>query len=213
MSTTILLIRHGETAWNCKNVFRGTYDIPLNDNGRKQAHLVAEALQRHQINAVYTSPLARARETAELAFDGQRIDVVPEDGLIDFSYGDWTGLEETDVEKRWPEEYEAWITRPETLRVPGGNTLEEVYRKSFDAMEEIAEKHDGQAVAVVAHRVVNKLLVLGALGLELSRFGFIRQDNCCTNEFHRTQDGYVIVSLNDTSHLRREGVKVLIADF
>jgi broad specificity phosphatase PhoE len=213
MAATIVLIRHGETAWNRKKVFRGTYDIPLNDNGRRQAELLAGALQRYKIEAAYTSPLSRARETADIALQNRDIEAVPEPGLIDFSYGDWTGLEEADVAKRWPDEHHAWITRPETLRVPGGDTLAEVHEKAFGAMEEIAVRHDGQTVALFAHRVVNKLLVLGALGLELRRFGFIRQDNCCTNEFERTNDGYVIVSLNDTSHLRRDGVKVLTADF
>ena len=97
--------------------------------------------------------------------------------------------------------------------MPGGDTLEEIFQQSFGAMEELAAKHDGQTVALFAHRVVNKLLVLGALGLKLNRFGFIRQDNCCMNKFERIENGYVIVSVNDTSHLHREGVKLLTADF
>jgi phosphoserine phosphatase len=213
MSTTILLIRHGETAWNRRKVFRGTYDIPLNENGRNQAHLVAEALKSHQIDAVYTSPLSRARETAELVISSHGVDVITDSRLLDFSYGDWTGLEDAEVAKRWPKEYKAWTSQPETLRVPGGDTLEEIFQQSFGAMEELAAKHDGQTIALFAHRVVNKLLVLGALGLKLDRFGFIRQDNCCMNEFKRIENGYVIISVNDTSHLYREGVKLLTADF
>ena len=213
MSTTILLIRHGETAWNRKQIFRRTHDIQLNENGRNQARLVADALKSQRIDAAYTSPLSRAGETAELAISGRDIDVVTEPRLLDFSYGDWTGLEDAEVAKRWPQEYEAWTSRPETLRVPGGDTLEEIFQQSFGAMEELAAQHDGQTIALFSHRVVNKLLVLGALGLKLGSFVFFRQDNCCMNKFERIQNGYVIVSLNDTSHLRRDGVKVLTADF
>ena len=96
--------------------------------------------------------------------------------------------------------------------MPGGNTLEEIFQQSFAAMEELAAKHDGQTIALFAHRVINKLLVLGALGLKLDRFSFIRQDNCCMNKFERIQNSYVIVSLNDTSHLQREGVELLTAE-
>ena len=213
MSTTVLLVRHGETAWNRAKIFRGTHDIPLNDNGRQQARLAAEGLRGCEIDAAYSSPLSRATETAELALAGRGIDVVDEPRLTDFCYGDWTGLEEAEVVRRWPDEFEAWTTRPETLRVPGGSTLKEVYDAAFGAMEELAARHAGQTVALFAHRVVNKLLVLGALGLGLDRFGFIRQDNCCTNRFERVDGGYIIVSLNDTSHLRGGGVDVLTADF
>jgi broad specificity phosphatase PhoE len=213
MSTTILLIRHGETAWNRRRVFRGTYDVPLNDNGREQAGLVGKALQEFRIGAAYTSPLARARETAEIALSGQDISPSVAAGLTDFDYGDWTGLTEVEVSGKWPQEHSAWVSRPETLRVPGGSTLREVYDASYAAMERAALKHPSQTVVLFAHRVVNKLLALGALGLGLDRFGFIRQDNCCLNEFVRREDGYVICRLNDTSHLRHAGIDVLNADF
>jgi len=213
LSTTILLIRHGETAWNRARIFRGTHDVPLNDAGRDQARLVGKALRRRRIDAAYTSPLIRARETAELALSDQDISVVVDQGLMDFCYGDWTGLAEDEVACRWPDEYEKWISHPASLRVPGGNTLYELYRTAFGAMDQIASHHHEQTVALFAHRVVNKLLVLAALGLDPDRFGFIRQDNCCLNEFIRQDGGYVICALNDTSHLRQAGMDVLAADF
>ena len=97
--------------------------------------------------------------------------------------------------------------------LPGGETLREVFDRAFDVVEEIAQKHDGQTVAIFAHRVVNKLLVLGMLTLELERFPFIRQDNCCFNEFEWTEKGCVVINLNDTSHLRQAGIDLLKADF
>ena len=213
MPTTILLARHGETAWNRRKVFRGTYDVPLNDTGRRQAALVAEALHGRRIDAAYTSPLSRATETAELALAGHDTKATVEPRLRDFSYGEWTGLPEAEVARRWPEQFRAWADRPETAKVPAGSMLDEVYTAAFGAMEELAVRHSGQTIALFAHRVVNKLLVLGALGLGLDRFPFIRQDNCCVNEFEWIDRGYVIVSLNDTSHLSRNGVDVLKADF
>ncbi len=213
MQTTIILIRHGETAWNREKRFRGSYDVPLNDNGRAQARLCNDMLNSRKIDAVYSSPLSRTRETAELAIGRSDIQIQDEQGFIDIDYGDWTGNTEEEVKNKWPREFEKWKSKPESLRIPGGNTLEEVYNNGFNAMEAVALKHPGQTIAIFSHRVVNKLLVLGALGLGLDRFPFIIQDNCCINEFERIEQGYLIRSLNDVSHMRNAGVDVLKADF
>ncbi|HEY47148.1 MAG: hypothetical protein AMJ88_11265 [Anaerolineae bacterium SM23_ 63] len=213
MGTTILLVRHGETDWNREKIFRGVYDIPLNDNGRRQAGLAAEALGSHKINAGYTSPLSRAAETASIILAPHNIHARPHDGLLDFNYGDWTGKAEAEVARYWPDEHAAWNAHPHEARIPGGDTLKEVFDRAFATMEEIAQSHDGQTVALFAHRVVNKLLVLGALGLTTDRFPFILQGNCCINKFMRVEEGYLIEYLNDTSHIRYAGGDVLGEDF
>lgn len=213
MSTTILLVRHGETNWNREKVFRGVYDIPLNDNGRHQGGLAAEALGSHKIDAGYTSPLSRAAETASIVLDPHNLHATPHDGLHDFNYGDWTGKTDSEVARRWPEEHAAWNAHPHEARIPGGDTLSDVFDRAFAAMEEITRNHDDQTVALFAHRVVNKLLILGALGLTLDRFPFILQGNCCINKFMRVERGYLIEYLNDTSHLRYAGADVLGEDF
>jgi len=213
MSTTILLVRHGETDWNREKIFRGVYDIPLNDNGRYQAGLAAEALGSHKIDAGYTSPLSRAAETASITLEPHNIQARPHDGLHDFNYGDWTGKTDSEVARRWPEEHAAWNAHPHEARIPGGDTLKDVFDRAFVAMEEIARSHDGQTVALFAHRVVNKLLILGALGLTVDRFPFILQGNCCINKFMRVEGGYLIEYLNDTSHIRYAGADVLEEDF
>ena len=213
MATTILLIRHGETAWNRGKIFRGVYDIPLNENGCTQASQLAKALASRRIDNAYSSPLSRAKRTAQIVLESHEIEAIVHEGLKDFNYGQWTGLEDEVVARRWPEEHKCWTATPHAIRPPGGETLREVFDRAFDVVEEIAQKHDGQTVAIFAHRVVNKLLVLGMLTLELERFPFIRQDNCCFNEFERTEKGYVVINLNDTSHLRQAGIDLLKADF
>ena len=213
MATTILLIRHGETAWNRGKIFRGVYDIPLNENGCTQARQLAKALASRRIDNAYSSPLSRAKRTAQIVLESHEIEAIVHEGLKDFNYGQWTGLEDEVVARRWPEEHNCWIATPHAIRPPGGETLREVFDRAFDVVEEIAQKHNGQTVAIFAHRVVNKLLVLGMLTLELERFPFIRQDNCCFNEFEWTEKGCVVINLNDTSHLRQAGIDLLKADF
>ena len=213
MPTTVLLVRHGETAWNRGKIFRGAHDVPLNDNGRAQAGHLARALESRRIDAAYTSPLSRAAETAEIALGSHGLEVAPLEGLRDFDYGEWTGIEDARVAERWPDDHARWLAEPHLARPPGGDTLREVFERAFGAAEEMAQRHEGETVALFAHRVVNKLLVLGMLSLRLERFNFIRQDNCCLNEFERAEGGYVVVSLNDVSHLRQGGAEVLEADF
>ena len=211
--TTILLVRHGETAWNRSKIFRGTRDVPLNANGRAQAGLLGGRLRGRRIDAAYSSPLGRARETAERALAHQTLEIASEPRLIDFDYGDWTGIEEEEVSRRWPELFAAWGANPESVRAPAGDTLSEVADRAFACMEELAAMSSGKTIALFAHRVVNKLLMLKALGLGVGRFPFIRQDNVSLNELQRSEAGYVICTLNDTCHLREDSVELLKEDF
>jgi len=213
MPTTILLIRHGETAWNRSGIFRGTHDVPLNDVGRDQANLLAAALRTRQIDAAYTSPLSRARQTAQIVLAEHNIEPAVETGLLDINYGDWTGLRETQVARRWPDQYRLWTNHAHKAQIPAGDTLQAVSDRAFAAMEAIGARHECQTVALFAHRVVNKLLVLAALTLPTERFGFIRQDNCCLNEFDRNENAYVIRTINNTAHIDRSTTDLLAADF
>ena len=213
MGTTLLLIRHGETAWNRSKVFRGTHDVPLNDNGREQARLASQSLAKRQIDAAYSSPLQRATETARIVLQAHDLAPAACEGLLDFNYGKWTGVTDEEVAKKWPDEHAQWISAPHTLRPAGGDTLAEVSARVVAAVEKIVAQHENQTIALFAHRVVNKLLILNMLGLGLERFEFIRQDNGCVNEFQRACGGYVVICLNDVSHIREGGADLLQADF
>ena len=213
MPTTIVLVRHGETAWNREKIFRGVYDISLNENGRAQAGHLAKALAWRDIDVAYSSPLSRATETAQLVLAPHGIEAAVREDLRDFNYGRWTGLKDEAVARKWPQEHTLWTAAPHEIRPPGGDTLQEVFDRAVACVEEIAQKHAGQTVALFAHRVVNKLLILGMLTLGLEHFPFVRQDNCCVNEFEWAAKGYTVISLNDTSHIRQTGTALLKADF
>lgn len=213
MKSTLLLIRHGETDWNKNKTFRGIYDVPLNENGRSQANLLRAVLKDLDIRAIYSSPLKRAVETAKIACGNLNIEINIEEGLIDFNYGDWTGIDEETVSQRWPEEYNQWRNNPHLARPPLGTTLQELSERAFPVMEDIARRHQGATAVIFAHRVVNKVLTLKTLGLGLDRFNYILQDNCCLNIFDRVGRGYILKLLNDTCHLKRAGVDLLVEDF
>lgn len=213
MKTTIYIVRHGETAWNRDKIFRGHFDVPLNKNGKEQAKLTAEYFKDKTISEVYTSPLSRAFETAKILLDETNGNLNYSDALLDINYGDWTGLSEEEVAGRWPEIYRTWCINPCTVNIPHGDSLEEVFQRSFTFLEEIVRKHYNQSVVLLTHRVVNKLLIIGMLGLHIAKFPFISQGNCCINEFEWMKKGYIVNSINNISHLVTGDVNFLQIDF
>lgn len=200
--TRIILVRHGETEWNRVERFRGSADIPLNENGLKQAELLARRIAAEwKPVAVYTSPLSRAIKTGEIVARLFQLSVQVHPGLSDVNYGDWQGLTPAEVKSRWPELYERWRTCPENLYFPGGESLDERQQIGVAAIKEIAETHPGEIVVCVGHTVINRLIILGLLGLDKSYFWRIKQDNCALNVIEKKGEIYVCVTLNETGHL------------
>ena len=198
--TTIYLVRHGQTAWNREEVFRGRADIPLNEIGRKEALLTGEYLEKVKASAIYSSPLSRAVETAEAISRYQGKEVLISDGLIDIDFGRWQGVSHEEVKEKFGDLYRQWKDAPHLVRFPGGETLEDVRERVLRGIDEILPDHGDETLVMVSHRVVNKTLLCGLLGLDNSHFWQIGQDTGCINilEF---AEGFTLRLLNDTSHL------------
>jgi probable phosphoglycerate mutase len=208
----VLIIRHGETAWNREEVFRGRADVPLSERGHKQAQLLAEALRNAGIEAVYSSPLVRATATAAPLAELLALQVVTEGRLIDMSFGEWEGRARTELEQAEPQLYRTWHEAPKQFRAPGGECLSEVLARAWPTFEEIAQRHDSGRVAIVSHRVVCKLLLCAAVGVGEEGFWRLRVDTASISAVEKNADGWVVTRLNDTHHLRGLGDTVR-ADF
>lgn len=209
---TVILVRHGETDWNREEVFRGRIDISLNQTGLSQAHALRESLNDRVIDEIYASPLGRALETARILAQGRGREVKVEDGFIDIDFGSWQGLSHRQVRDEHNELYETWSAMPQAVKFPGGESLEDVYRRSMEALAGIIKSNPGKTLAVVSHRVVNKVLLCAILGLERSRFWCLRQDTCAINIFEYREGDYFLSLLNDTCHLRG-AMRASAADF
>lgn len=208
--TTLYLVRHGQTAWNREEVFRGRADIPLNETGRKEALLTGEYLKKVKVDAIYSSPLSRAVETAEAITRYQGKGVLISDGLIDIDFGRWQGVSHEEVKERYGDLYRQWKDSPQLVRFPGGESLEDVRKRVLRGIDEILPDHGDETLVMVSHRVVNKTMLCGLLGLDNSHFWQIGQDTGCINilEFG---EGFTLRRLNDTSHLVAiEGKRVRI---
>ncbi len=148
-------VRHGETEWNVAKKIQGTTDVPLNENGVRQARELAEKLvaEGYQIDRAYTSPQLRASVTAQIAADALGIECIPLDGLIEMNLGEWEGSNWGIIEAEYKEVYHYWNTHRRYVRTPGGECYNEVLERTFGALSDILERETGN-VLVVTHSAV-----------------------------------------------------------
>jgi len=198
----VLVIRHGETAWNREEVFRGRADVPLSERGHKQAQLLAEALGNAGIEAVYSSPLVRATATAAPLAELLGLQVVAEGRLIDMSFGEWEGRARTELEQAEPQLYRMWHEAPKQFRAPGGECLSEVLARAWPTFEGIAQRHNSGRAAIISHRVVCKLLLCAAIGVGEDGFWRLRVDTASVSAIEGGNEGWTVTRVNDTHHLR-----------
>ena len=158
----LLLVRHGETDWNRQHRVQGHTDVPLNATGRGQAEALAERLETTTLAAVYSSDLARARETAETIARSQGLDVVTDAALREKNFGSWEGLTDVEIAERFPEAVRG--------RWGDGETTEDVAGRVLPAIERIRARHPVGTVVVVTHGGPMRL-VLDQFGIEHRRIG------------------------------------------
>lgn len=211
--TQIYLIRHGQTQWNREEIFRGTADVPLNESGMREAHLAGEALGDKPIRGVYSSPLPRAKETAEAIARRHGLGVQLLDGLKDVFFGEWQGLSHQAVREAYPDLYRLWLKEPHAVIFPGGESLGVVQARAVEAVQKVVSDHPDETVAVVSHRVVNRVLICGSVGIDLSRFWQIGQDTGGISLLTWKRGRFLLTCLNDTCHLRGMDQDRLKVDF
>jgi broad specificity phosphatase PhoE len=198
----IILARHGETDWNASEIFRGRADVALNETGLRQAELLGEYLSSEKIDIVYSSPLRRAVQTAEAIARPQALDVNIVGNLNDIDCGQWQGLSLQEVKDKYTEIYQDWLDTPEQVRIPGGESLEDVRRRAMPFVEDAVMRCREGRIVFVSHRVVHKVLICALLGLDNSSFWNFKQDTGAITRFNIGGGRLVLTSHNDTSYLK-----------
>lgn len=209
--TKIFLLRHGETQWNIEKVFRGQAEVPLTENGKRQAKFAAEHLKNKGIEAIYTSPLLRAKETADIVAGVLNLKCIIDERITGLNFGEWQGRPYSEIEKKYPDEFRRYKTDPQKFKSPNGETLDEAMKRSLDLLKDIEMEYPDGTVLIVTHRVICKLMLLGILGLGSSRFWQLYPDTCSLSEFISGPEGYVLKKFNNTSFL--EDAKRVTEDF
>ncbi|NWF77356.1 MAG: histidine phosphatase family protein [Chloroflexi bacterium] len=204
----LILVRHGETMWNVEKVYRGRTDVNLDEVGIKQAELLGKYLSNWELEAIYSSPLRRALDTANIIARYQNVGVQIAEGLIDFDYGEWQSLSEQEVKRLYPTLYNEWHNNPHKAKMPGGESLEDVRRRAIEVVDDVLSKYQG-SVVLVSHRVVNKVLIRSLLGLDNSHFWNIKQDVGGITIFDYMGGRFILTRHNDTSYLKKLQKSVL----
>lgn len=221
---TLVLTRHGLTDRSIpEQHIGGGIDVPLNDAGRAEARALAGRLRSVDFERVVTSPLSRARETAEILARGGPLEVDPR--LLEMDYGRWEGLTYEQIEHADGAYRTRWEARPDTTPCPGGESGNDVARRVRAFLEALLDRHrsevagesagaarasrpDPRPVLAVAHSSTNRILICVALAIEIREFRRrLDQDQCNLTvlqwESDAAPDQGRLLVLNDTAHLHR----------
>ncbi|WP_436772807.1 bifunctional RNase H/acid phosphatase [Yinghuangia sp. YIM S09857] len=201
--TTVVLLRHGETALTPQKRFSGVGDPELSERGLWQAERAAELLAaRGTIQAIVTSPLARCRRTADAAARRLGLQVRVEEGFRETDFGAWEGLTFAEARERWPDELSAWLASPDAPP-PGGESFTEVARRVVVARDKVLARYPGKTVLVVTHVTPIKTLVRLALDAPAQSMFRMELSAAALTAINWWADGNASLRVyNDTSHLR-----------
>jgi broad specificity phosphatase PhoE len=203
----VILVRHGETASNRERLALGRNDVPLNDLGLRQARRLAAWLEadpvRHRLTALYSSPLTRARQTAEAIGERLGLPVVEAAELTEMDVGEMDGLTGPELRQRHPDFMRAWFSREAgTARMPGGESLAEVQERAWRLIERLREEHEPEAAVVaVSHNFVIRALVCKALAIDLADFRRFEQELASLTRIEFRGPRTLVTALNETCHL------------
>ena len=201
----LILVRHGETELNREGRILGTTDVPLNATGQAQARAVAKALMADLPVKMYTSPLARALETAKIISDALGVTPTPVSELQELDAGHLDGLAAAEARARYPEFASRWDRDPGTAQMPGGESLLQVQHRAWVAVTRLMDKHPDDTVVAVTHDFTIRTIVCAALDIALRNFRRLRQSVGSITRLDLTPAHGVLVSMNETWHLQSPG--------
>ncbi len=200
-ATRVILIRHGETAWNRATRIQGHTDIPLSPLGLAQAAKLAEALAEEPLAAVYSSDLSRARQTAEALAGVQGLPVLFDTALRERAFGRFEGLSWQEIDKGYPDDAARWRRRDPDFPVGGGESLNVFSARCLQAARRAAAAHPGRSIALVAHGGVLDCLYRAATRVALDAPRSWQLGNATINRVLATPDGFTLIGWNDDRHL------------
>jgi alpha-ribazole phosphatase len=196
------LVRHGETEWNAENRLCGRSDVPLSEAGRRQAESLAERLKPIPFEALYSSPLKRALETARLISELVGLEPILDPRLVELDYGRWEGKTLAEIMKNHSSTFRAWDADPGQVAPPGGESGLEVQQRLLPFLDFLAARHPQGHVLVVFHKTVCRLAICHALGMSPSEYRRrLIVDNAALSIIQARPYGWQLITFNDTSHL------------
>ena len=201
MSLRLLLLRHGETAWNRERRYQGWTDTPLSPEGLLQAEAAARELKEHTFAAVYSSPLRRALDTAAAIAAPHGLEVETDPAFRELGFGQWEGLTLDEARARDAALYAGWAKTPHLVSPPGGESLVQARERVLGGSSGCAPGIPTQVVCLVAHGIPVRILILEALGLGLDRIWSLHSAPTGISELEFRDDWTALHRMNTLVHL------------
>lgn len=204
--TELYLVRHAQTAGNQKRAFQGLTDADISQGGQAQLEKLAERFAAVAFDRIYTSPLIRAKKTAEAVNRHHGKEIIVNDALVEIDAGDLEGMPFSEVFEKYPEDVQRFLNTPEIFEMPGGESMKHVYKRISMAVDDIVRTNSGGRVVIVSHGCALQNYLACALGY--GQKGISKAPICYNTgvtHIRFTQNALpFIVSLNDASHLDSE---------
>ncbi len=200
-----MLIRHGETYWNQEKKLQGIGESLLTELGIRQAEAAAAALAGEHFDAIYASPLARAKKTAEIIAAGLDSRIIFDDQLVEWKLGIFEGLTIDDIASKFPKEYTHFSAREPDYVIPGGESSRQRYERTIGCLERIAGNHPGGRVLVITHRGILDSVIRRIMFVPLESLIAYSQFNCGLNTIEIEGEIWRLLTWGDARHL--DGVK------
>jgi len=205
LTTRLLLVRHGQTAWNVEVRFQGQTDIPLDETGKRQAAALSQRLAKQQIAAIYASDLSRAWQTAGAIQSAIMMRnpcrLIAEPRFREMNFGDWQGMTYAEILEKDARAISEWQMDNLHKAPPGGETLLQLAERVQTALADIQATHPEETILIIGHGGSLQMLISQALGLPPSAYWQFHLSNASLSEICFYPDGAMLNLLNDTSHL------------
>ena len=201
--TVIVLVRHGECRGNREGLFRGRSNFPLNRIGLSQARELAKEIKPLSPDKIFTSPLSRARQTAEAINQECNSEIEVREGMNNIELGPWEGKAKEYIAEKYPEQWQLWLNEPEKMMVPGMEPLDKVQQRAHADLNDIIQHYSGKTIIIVSHRAVLKPLIACCIRINKPYFWRIHLDTASYSIMHFDKlRGFILAQLNQNRHLK-----------
>lgn len=201
MAIRLILVRHGITYWNYESRYQGHTDIELHPEGIKQACALQKKFAVEKLDAIYSSDLKRAVQTASIIAEPHDLKIKTVPALREINFGEWEGLTYYDIEKKYPKLLKVWLETPHLLEIPQGESFEILRDRAVAGVKKILASQQKGTIAIVTHGGTIAALVCGLLNEPLANMWHYKQKNTAVTILAIREGQVTIESLNDVSHL------------
>ena len=203
---TLYIVRHGETEWNKIGRYQGITNVPLNENGIAQAKACGNALEDIHFDRILSSDLSRALVTAETIRGNRQLEIKTDERLREINFGDWEKLLFTEIEERWPGLIDQMYRRPDIVKVPNGESFQEVQDRAWSAVSDfLNENNEDETILITCHGGTIRTILCKLLDISISHCWNFSQGNTAINRVFYNgmgeSDHNILNLLNDTAHV------------